>query len=121
MVTLESSHMYPRKKVFGAILNGEPMPKPSTPTESFWLLSWELQSSFDNFVEITLNFEHIVSFFYLIIDLAAQVPMPLNYLRALIQAIIFLTYNEDHIMCIRALIQAIILFNIKWRSYNAHG
>nr|YP_010258611.1 RNA polymerase beta subunit [Amentotaxus yunnanensis]UIX22722.1 RNA polymerase beta subunit [Amentotaxus yunnanensis] len=44
MLTLKSDHMDAREKVFGAILTGEPMPKPSTPTESFRLLSRELRS-----------------------------------------------------------------------------
>nr|YP_010390304.1 RNA polymerase beta subunit [Torreya taxifolia]QGU93596.1 RNA polymerase subunit beta [Torreya taxifolia]UPV69976.1 RNA polymerase beta subunit [Torreya taxifolia] len=44
MLTLKSDHMDARERVFGAILTGEPMPKPSTPTESFRLLSRELRS-----------------------------------------------------------------------------
>nr|YP_009714163.1 RNA polymerase beta subunit [Taxodium mucronatum]QQV68916.1 RNA polymerase beta subunit [Taxodium sp. 'Zhongshanshan']QYB22645.1 RNA polymerase beta subunit [Taxodium distichum]QGJ04497.1 RNA polymerase beta subunit [Taxodium mucronatum]QQV69082.1 RNA polymerase beta subunit [Taxodium sp. 'Zhongshanshan']QQV69165.1 RNA polymerase beta subunit [Taxodium sp. 'Zhongshanshan'] len=44
MLTLKSDHMDTREKIFGAIFNGEPMPKPSTPTESFRLLSRELRS-----------------------------------------------------------------------------
>nr|QPO89858.1 RNA polymerase beta subunit [Cephalotaxus hainanensis]ULU28341.1 RNA polymerase beta subunit [Cephalotaxus hainanensis]UPV70437.1 RNA polymerase beta subunit [Cephalotaxus hainanensis]UPV70519.1 RNA polymerase beta subunit [Cephalotaxus hainanensis]UPV72077.1 RNA polymerase beta subunit [Cephalotaxus hainanensis] len=44
MLTFKSDHIDAREKVFGAILDGEPMPKPSTPTESFRLLSRELRS-----------------------------------------------------------------------------
>nr|YP_009154338.1 RNA polymerase beta subunit [Metasequoia glyptostroboides]AKM70796.1 RNA polymerase beta subunit [Metasequoia glyptostroboides] len=44
MLTLKSDHIDAREKIFGAILNGEPMPKPSTLTESFQLLSRELRS-----------------------------------------------------------------------------
>nr|YP_009305841.1 RNA polymerase beta subunit [Glyptostrobus pensilis]ANT70593.1 RNA polymerase beta subunit [Glyptostrobus pensilis]QYB21494.1 RNA polymerase beta subunit [Glyptostrobus pensilis]WLN32108.1 RNA polymerase beta subunit [Glyptostrobus pensilis] len=44
MLTLKSDHMDTREKILGAIFNGEPMPKPSTPTESFRLLSQELRS-----------------------------------------------------------------------------
>nr|QYB21085.1 RNA polymerase beta subunit [Austrotaxus spicata] len=44
MLTLKSDHIDAREKVFGAILSGEPMPKFSTPTESFRLLSRELRS-----------------------------------------------------------------------------
>nr|YP_009578655.1 RNA polymerase beta subunit [Taxus calcicola]QBK33631.1 RNA polymerase beta subunit [Taxus calcicola]QBK34451.1 RNA polymerase beta subunit [Taxus calcicola]QBK36747.1 RNA polymerase beta subunit [Taxus calcicola] len=44
MLTLKSDHIDAREKVFGAILTGEPMPKSSTPTESFRLLSRELRS-----------------------------------------------------------------------------
>nr|YP_004891483.1 RNA polymerase beta chain [Taiwania cryptomerioides]QJE36983.1 RNA polymerase beta subunit [Taiwania flousiana]BAK86817.1 RNA polymerase beta chain [Taiwania cryptomerioides] len=44
MLTLKSDHIDAREKIFDAILNGEPMPKPSTPTESFLLLSRELRS-----------------------------------------------------------------------------
>nr|QYB20922.1 RNA polymerase beta subunit [Athrotaxis laxifolia]BBN66315.1 RNA polymerase beta chain [Athrotaxis laxifolia] len=44
ILTLKSDHMDAREKIFDAIINGEPMPKPSTPTESFRLLSRELRS-----------------------------------------------------------------------------
>nr|YP_008082110.1 RNA polymerase beta chain [Cunninghamia lanceolata]AGL10956.1 RNA polymerase beta chain [Cunninghamia lanceolata] len=44
MLTIKSDHMDDRQKIFGAIINREPMPKPSTPPESFQLLSRELRS-----------------------------------------------------------------------------
>lgn len=44
ILTLKSDHMDTREKIFGAIFNGEPMPKPTTFTESFRLLSRELRS-----------------------------------------------------------------------------
>nr|QYB22169.1 RNA polymerase beta subunit [Pilgerodendron uviferum]BBN66825.1 RNA polymerase beta chain [Pilgerodendron uviferum] len=44
ILTLKSDHIETRKKIFGAIFNREPMPKPNTFTESFRLLSRELRS-----------------------------------------------------------------------------
>nr|BCB64905.1 RNA polymerase beta chain [Chamaecyparis obtusa var. obtusa]BCB65071.1 RNA polymerase beta chain [Chamaecyparis obtusa var. obtusa] len=44
ILTFKSDHMDTREKIFGAIFNREPMPKPSTFTESFRLLSRELRS-----------------------------------------------------------------------------
>nr|QYB21608.1 RNA polymerase beta subunit [Halocarpus bidwillii] len=44
MLTLKSDHIDGRKKVLGAILAGEPIPKPDTTPESFRLLIRELRS-----------------------------------------------------------------------------
>nr|YP_009240194.1 RNA polymerase beta chain [Sciadopitys verticillata]AMO00761.1 RNA polymerase beta chain [Sciadopitys verticillata]BAK86738.1 RNA polymerase beta chain [Sciadopitys verticillata]BAW34613.1 RNA polymerase beta chain [Sciadopitys verticillata]BCK60782.1 RNA polymerase beta chain [Sciadopitys verticillata] len=44
ILTLKSDHIDARKEVFGAILTGEPIPKPDTATESFRLLIRELRS-----------------------------------------------------------------------------
>nr|QYB21405.1 RNA polymerase beta subunit [Fitzroya cupressoides]BBN66553.1 RNA polymerase beta chain [Fitzroya cupressoides] len=44
ILTLKSDHIDTRKKIFSAIFNREPMPKPNTFTESFRLLSRELRS-----------------------------------------------------------------------------
>nr|BBF90919.1 RNA polymerase beta chain [Lepidothamnus intermedius] len=44
MLTLKSDHIDGRKKILGAILTGEPIPKPDTTPESFRLLIRELRS-----------------------------------------------------------------------------
>nr|QYB21990.1 RNA polymerase beta subunit [Pherosphaera fitzgeraldii]BBF91004.1 RNA polymerase beta chain [Pherosphaera fitzgeraldii] len=44
ILTLKSDHIDGRKKILGAILAGEPIPKPDTTPESFRLLSRELRS-----------------------------------------------------------------------------
>nr|YP_009379777.1 RNA polymerase beta chain [Callitris rhomboidea]BAX56304.1 RNA polymerase beta chain [Callitris rhomboidea] len=44
ILTLKSDHIDTRQKIFSAIFNREPMPKPNTFTESFRLLSRELRS-----------------------------------------------------------------------------
>nr|BBF91139.1 RNA polymerase beta chain [Phyllocladus aspleniifolius] len=44
MLTLKSDHIDSRKKILGAILTGEPIPKPDTTPESFRLVIRELRS-----------------------------------------------------------------------------
>nr|AER45540.1 rpoB [Agathis australis] len=53
MLTLKSDHIDGRKKILGAILTGEPIPKPDTTPESFRLLIRELRS-------LSLELNHVI-------------------------------------------------------------
>nr|YP_009629045.1 RpoB [Lewinskya incana]QBX99190.1 RpoB [Lewinskya incana] len=55
MLTIKSDHIYARYEVLGAIITGEPIPKPSTAPESFRLLVRELRS-------LSLELDHSVIF-----------------------------------------------------------
>lgn len=55
MLTIKSDHIHARYEVLGAIITGEPIPKPSTAPESFRLLVRELRS-------LSLELDHSVIF-----------------------------------------------------------
>lgn len=55
MLTIKSDHIHARYEVLGAIITGEPIPKPKTAPESFLLLVRELRS-------LSLELDHAVIF-----------------------------------------------------------
>jgi DNA-directed RNA polymerase subunit beta len=55
MLTTKSDHIHARYEVLGAIIAGEPIPKPSTAPESFRLLVRESRS-------LSLELDHAILF-----------------------------------------------------------